>query len=114
MTLAAFWKAVVPTALGLVTLLISWVATGDLSTGELRIAGAALLTSIAVYAVPNIASSPFLKAIVPSFLALVAVFISAVESGQLTEVDVRTALAGLLTSAVVYVVRNESQPILER
>lgn len=109
MTVASFRKAIAPALLGFLAVVISWVASGALDIMELRIAGAAVLTSIAVYIVPNLATSPFLKALVPSFLGVVAVFVSAVESGTLDVTEARMAMAALLTSAVVWVVPNQSE-----
>ncbi len=109
MTIASFRKAIAPAVLGFLAVVISWVASGALDIMELRIAGAAVLTSIAVYMVPNLATSPFLKALVPSFLGVLAVFISAVEAGALDITEARMAVAALLTSVVVWVVPNRPE-----
>lgn len=111
MTLAGMKKAIAPALLGVVAAVTSWIVTGTLDLAELGYAGAGLLTATAVYAVPNIATTPFLKALVPSFLALVAVFAMALERGELDETDLRTAAAGLVTSAAVFVLRNPGSSI---
>lgn len=109
MTLSSARKALTPAVLGVIGVVIAWVATGDFDLVELRITGAALVTSVAVFAVPNIATSPFLKALVPAVLGVVAVGTSALESGAFNEGDLRIALAALLTSAVVFVVPNQAR-----
>lgn len=107
MTFAGAKKAVLPFVASIVGLVIAWVATGDFDVLELRILGAGTITALAIYAVPNVASTPFLKALVPSALAIVAVGTSALESGEFTSGDLQTAVAGLLTSALVWWVKNE-------
>lgn len=107
MKLSTFYKAIAPALLGVIGVVIAWVATGEFDALELRITGAALVTAIAVYVIPNVASVPWLKALVPSLLGVVAVGTSALETGVFSEGALRAAVAAVLTSAVVWFVPNE-------
>lgn len=51
-----FAKAVVPSVLALAYILIHLAVTGDLDTAQLEAAIAGVVTSVAVYFVPNAAS----------------------------------------------------------
>ncbi len=108
MSIATFRKAITPAVLGVAGVVISWVASGDFDLAEFRIVAAGLVTAVAVYVVPNVASTPFLKALVPGFLGVVAVGASALESGAFDSQDLRLALASLLTSALVWLVPNKA------
>ena len=51
--MSAFAKAVVPSVLALAYILIHLAVTGDLDSAQLEAAVAGVVTSIAVYFVPN-------------------------------------------------------------
>lgn len=51
-------KALVPLVLGVVAVLVEWIATDTLNAGELQTAISALVVAALVYAVPNRAATP--------------------------------------------------------
>ena len=53
--------------------------------------------------------SAFAKAVVPSVLALVAILVHLIITGELNEVDLEAAIMGVLTSITVYLVPNAPQ-----
>lgn len=108
MTWKSFQKAIAPALLGVLTIAVSWVSTGDFTQGEFLIALGGLVSSVGVYFVPNIATTPFLKSLVPGFLGLVTVAQRTVESGAFDVVDARIAIGALLTSVVVWFVPNQT------
>lgn len=65
MKLANMRKALTPFILGVVTVLIQWLSSGELDASELRTAGAGLVTAILVYLIPNDSpeASPFARPI---------------------------------------------------
>lgn len=112
MTIASFRKAVAPALLALGAVIVGWVTTGDFSTGEALMAAGGLLGSTAVYVVPNVASTPFLKALVPAFMGLVAVAQRAIETGSFEEGEWRIAIGALVMAGLVYVVPNATPAVI--
>ena len=47
------------------------------------------------------------KALAPAVLAIVAVLTSWISTGTFNELELRTAIAGLVTAVVVYLIPNE-------
>lgn len=108
MTWKNFQKAIAPALLGVLAIIISWVSTGDFTKGEFLIALGGLVSSVGVYVVPNIATNPFLKSLVPAFLGLVTVAQRTIEAGAFDVVDARIAIGALLTSVVVWFIPNQA------
>ena len=59
MTLASIRKALTPAVLNIVAVVTDWIASGALDGDALRIAISGLVTSVAVYIVPNEPSTTY-------------------------------------------------------
>ena len=106
MNLRPIKKAIAPFLLSLVGVLVGWVTTGDLSTGEALMAASGILGALGVWIAPNIESVPWLKALVPAFMGAVALAQRTIETQTFEAMEWRILGGSALSAALVYFVRN--------
>lgn len=101
-----FKKAIAPFLLSLVGVLVGWVTTGDLSTGEALMAASGILGAAGVWVAPNMESVPWLKALVPVFMGAVALAQRTIETQTFEAMEWRILAGSALSAILVYAVRN--------
>lgn len=107
--LRPYLKAVTPAALGVATILLSWLSSGELDGPGLEVGLTAVAAASVTYLV---AEAPdgwrrFAKSIAPALVTIAALLAHFLVTGDLSVTDARIAVAGLLSAAIAGVVPND-------
>ncbi len=107
--LRPYLKAVTPAVLGVASILISWLSSGELDGPGLEVGLTAVAAASVTYLV---AEAPdgwrrFAKSIAPALVTIAALLAHFLVTGDLSATDARIAAAGLLSAAIAGVVRND-------